>query len=49
MAKIIPMILIESMSGKVCGHSDTYFALRNGVHIQAPCATVVQAPIRRAK
>lgn len=31
MAKIKPMILIESMSGKVCSHSDTYFALRNGV------------------
>ena len=30
MAKIIPMVLIESMSGKVCSHSDTYFALRNG-------------------
>lgn len=30
MAKIIPMILIESMSGKVCSHSDTYFARRNG-------------------
>ena len=30
MAKIIPLILIESMSGKVCGHSDTYFAKRNG-------------------
>ena len=25
------MILIESMRGKVCTHSDTYFALRNGV------------------
>ncbi len=31
MAKIKPMILIESMRGKVCTHSDTYFALRNGV------------------
>ena len=30
MAKIKPMILIESMTGKVCSHSDTYFALRNG-------------------
>ncbi len=30
MAKIKPMILIESMWGKVCSHSDTYFALRNG-------------------
>lgn len=30
MAKIKPMILIQSMSGKVCSHSDTYFALRNG-------------------
>lgn len=24
------MILIDSMSGKVCSHSDTYFAVRNG-------------------
>lgn len=31
MAKIKPMILIESMRGKVCSHSDTYFAVRNGV------------------
>ncbi len=30
MAKIKPMILIEQMHGKVCSHSDTYFALRNG-------------------
>jgi len=25
MAKIKPMALVESMSGKVCGHSDVYF------------------------
>ena len=31
MAKIKPMILIDQMHGKVCGHSDTYFAVRNGV------------------
>ena len=31
MAKIKPMILIEQMHGKVCSHSDTYFAVRNGV------------------
>lgn len=30
MAKIKPMILIEQMHGKVCSHSDTYFAVRNG-------------------
>ena len=30
MAKLKPMILIERMSGKVCGHSNTYFAERNG-------------------
>lgn len=30
MAKIRPMILIEQMHGKVCSHSNTYFALRNG-------------------
>ena len=28
MAKIIPMDLIGSMSGKVCEHSDIYFAKR---------------------
>ena len=26
MSKIIPMDLIKSMSGKVCSHSDMYFA-----------------------
>ena len=30
MAKLKPMILIERLSGKVCGHSNTYFAERNG-------------------
>jgi len=32
MAKIKPMALVESMSGKVCGHSDVYFRTnkRNG-------------------
>lgn len=30
MAKIKPMILIDQMHGRVCGHSDTYFAVRNG-------------------
>lgn len=30
MSKIKPMELISEMSGKVCGHSDTYFANRNG-------------------
>ena len=30
MAKLKPMILIERLSGKVCGHSNTYFAKRNG-------------------
>ncbi len=30
MAKYIPMDLIKSFSGKVCKHSDTYFASRNG-------------------
>ena len=30
MSKIKPMILIERLSGKVCGHSNTYFAERNG-------------------
>ena len=28
MSKIIPMDLIKSMSGKVCSHSDMYFAKR---------------------
>lgn len=30
MAKIKPMALIESMSGKVCSHTNVYFAVRNG-------------------
>ena len=30
MSKIKPMQLIASMSGKICGHSNTYFAVRNG-------------------
>ena len=30
MSKIKPMILVEKLSGKVCGHSNTYFAERNG-------------------
>ncbi|MBO5817949.1 MAG: hypothetical protein J6R26_08505 [Paludibacteraceae bacterium] len=30
MAKLKPMILVEKLSGKVCGHSNTYFAERNG-------------------
>lgn len=30
MSKIKPMELISKMSGKLCGHSDIYFAERNG-------------------
>ena len=30
MSKVKPMILVEKLSGKVCGHSNTYFAVRNG-------------------
>ena len=30
MAKVKPMILVDKLSGKVCGHSNTYFAERNG-------------------
>lgn len=30
MAKYIPMDLLKSLSGKVCSHSDTYFATRKG-------------------
>ena len=30
MAKVTPMILLDGLSGKVCGHSNTYFAQRNG-------------------
>ena len=30
MSKVKPMGLIESMSGKVCEHSDLYFFRRNG-------------------
>ena len=30
MSLIKPMELIASMSGKICGHSNKYFAVRNG-------------------
>jgi hypothetical protein len=30
MSKVKPMELIASMSGKICGHSNKYFAVRNG-------------------
>jgi len=30
MAKYIPMELLSSLHGKVCGHSDVYFAQRGG-------------------
>ena len=30
MSAIKPMGLVESMSGKLCGHSDIYFFRRNG-------------------
>ncbi len=30
MAKVKPMILVDKLSGKVCGHSNTYFAERYG-------------------
>ena len=30
MSKVKPIQLIASMSGKICGHSNTYFAVRNG-------------------
>ena len=30
MALIKPMELLARLSGKVCGHSNTYFAERNG-------------------
>lgn len=30
MAKITPMELLSSLHGKVCSHSDIYFAERNG-------------------
>lgn len=29
MARYVPIELIQSLSGKVCEHSDTYFARRN--------------------
>ena len=30
MAKYVPILLLESLSGKLCSHSDVYFANRNG-------------------
>jgi len=32
MAKYVPMDLLLSLSGKICGHSDVYFANRKGTH-----------------
>ena len=32
MAKVIPMDLLKSLKGKVCMHSDTYFANRYGTN-----------------
>lgn len=32
MAKYIPMELLQSLSGKVCGHSNIYFANRKGTY-----------------
>ena len=30
MSQVKPMGLVESMSGKLCGHSDLYFFRKNG-------------------
>ena len=30
MAKFVPIDLLKKLSGKVCGHSDTYFANKQG-------------------
>ena len=30
MSQVKPMALVESMSGKICGHSDMYFFRKNG-------------------
>ena len=30
MSKVKPMELLASLSGKICGHSNKYFAVRNG-------------------
>lgn len=35
MAKFKPMELISQLSGKVCSHSDMYFAERNGTQYTA--------------
>ena len=32
MARYVPMELLLSLSGKICGHSDIYFANRKGTH-----------------
>jgi len=32
MAKYVPILLLDSLSGKLCSHSDVYFANRNGTH-----------------
>lgn len=49
MAKIKPMILIESMSGKVCSHSDTYFAVRNGVQYTGTRCNIRTTPFSESE
>ena len=45
MSKYIPMDLIKSLSGKICQHSDTYFAERNGTRYTAKiCHPSTAAP-----
>ena len=36
MSKVKPMELIAQLSGKVCGHSNKYFAVRYGTQYTGP-------------
>ena len=49
MAKIRPIATIESMSGKVCKHSDMYFRTTNKPHkyLLVKSATLLRQSLRR--
>ncbi len=49
MARIIPFELIRSMSGKVCGHSDTHFVTKYGQTFTAKRCTPRSTPFSESE
>ena len=51
MAKIRPIATIESMSGKVCKHSDMYFRTTNKPHkyLLVKSATLTRVNLQKSK